>query len=343
MIHFGIDHVGFDNKLRCGTVNFFDGWVANSETNNPIKSVCFFVDDTQIGNIPIKVERPDLKKSFNESLLGFYGICDIPEACLNKTLMLYALAEDGSSYFMQSYELMNTLSQEEKDFRINNALPDDILMHLVVHMVDPKSFLEEGRAGVEMIRSILTQNGVDFLSMKHVLDFGVGCGRVFRWWREESDTIKFWGCDINPTLVNWCIHNLSFGNYSVNTLKPPTIYNSLQFDLIYLFSVFTHLTIETQKEWLKEFSRILIPGGLVLISVHGDFHAKRLPEYSKENYARNGYCVLTENAEGENLCASYQGREFCETLFSEDFEILEYYPGVFKTCGYQDLYCLRKK
>ena len=342
MIHFGIDHAGFSNKLRAGTINFFDGWVANSDRNNPIRTVNFFVDNTQIGNISVKGERPDLEKSFHESLLGFYGICDIPETYLNKTLMLYAIAKDGSSYFMQKYELMDKLSQEEKDFRINNALPDDILLHLVVHSVDPKSFLEEGKAGVEMIKSILVQNGLDLLSMKNILDFGVGCGRIFRWWQEYSNNIKFWGCDINPSFVNLCIFNLDFGNFSFNDLQPPSHYNSSQFDLVYLFSVFTHLTIETQKKWLNEFSRILIPGGMLLVSVHGDFHANNLPKESLEVYRKNGYYVLTKNAEGENLCASYQNEEFCKKIFSENFKILNYYTGAFRTCGNQDLYVLRK-
>jgi len=373
MIYFGIDHAGFNNVLQCGTVNFFDGWVVNSKKNNPIKTVNFFIDDAQVGSIPIKMERPDLKKRFSESLgyprlSGFYGICDIPETYLNKTLILYAIAKDGQSYFMQKYELADILSLEEKDFRINNALPDDILMHLVVHNVNPKSFLEEGKAGVETIKSILVQNDIDLLSMKNILDFGVGCGRVFRWWQEYSNNINFWGCDINPDLVNWCINNLDFGYFSINSLlpphpvyskivrvvrkflkvltifefTPPSIYDSSQFDLVYLFSVFSHLTIETQKKWLSEFSRILIPGGILLVSVHGDFHAKNLPGDIEEIYRKNGYYVLTKNAEGENLCASYQSREFCEKLFSEDFKILDYYPGVFRTCGYQDLYCLRK-
>jgi len=343
MIHFGIDNAGFDNKLICATVNFFDGWVFNPDITNPIIKVCFFVDDSQIGFIPVKTERPDLVKAFHETLLGFHGICDIPETCLNKTLMVYAVAQDGSAFFMQQYELADKLSQEEKDFRINNALPDDILMHLVVHSVDPKSFLEEGNAAAELIKSILGQNGIDLLSIKNILDFGVGCGRVIRWWQEYSKIISFWGCDINPDLIAWCANNLEFGNYSVNNLQPPTIYNDAQFDLVYLFSVFTHLTIETQKKWLDEFSRILIPGGMALISVHGDFHAKYLPEESYQVYKEKGYYVLTKNAEGENLCASYENREFCENLFSKNFRILNYSPGALKSCGNQDLYVLRNK
>jgi len=342
MIQFGIDNAGFNNLLQCGTINFFDGWVVNSDKKNPIKYIKFIVENIQIGNIAVKRERPDLEKTFKNSLLGFYGYCDIPESCLNKALLVYAVAEDGSSYFMESYKLTSKLSQEEKDFRLNNLLPNDLLMYLVVHSIDPKSFLEEGKAGVEMIKSVLDENGIDLMSMKNILDFGVGCGRVFRWWQEYSSILTFWGCDINPDLINWCRNNLTFGNFSINSLQPPAIYNNSQFDLIYLFSVFTHLTKETQEKWLDEFSRILNPGGILLVSVHGDFHAKYLPKECIEEYEKNGFYVMTKNAEGENLCASYQNENFCEKLFSKYFKILNYYPGVFKTCGYQDLYFLKK-
>ncbi len=343
MVSFGIGQAGFNNQLQCGTVNFFDGWVVNLDRQNPIKTVAFFVDNTQIGSIDVKRERPDIAKAYKELLPGFYGVCDIAEIYIHKTLMVYAIAKDGTSFFMQEYKLTGTLSQEEKDFRVNNALPDDVLMHLVVHSTNPRDFLKYGKIGVEMIKSTLIENGVDLLSMKNILDFGVGCGRVMRWWQEYSSTIKFWGCDINPVLVNWCIKNLDFGDFSVNALQPPSVYNSSQFDLIYLFSVFTHLTSETQKKWLKEFSRILVPGGILLVSVHGDLLAKNLHPDFLETYKQNGYCVLTKNAEGGNLCATYQSREFCEELFSENFEILNHYANVFETCGNQDLYFLKKK
>jgi len=343
MIHFGIDTAGFDNILRCGTINFFDGWVANSDRNNPIVTLDFYIEGEHVGSIPVKRERPDLEKAFHRSLLGFYGCCDIPESCLNKNLLVYATAENGTSFFMQDYELKEILSQEQKDFRNNNLLPDDLLMHLVVHSVNPQAFLDEGKAGVEIIKSVLSENGIDLLSMKNILDFGVGCGRVLRWWQEYSRLISFSGCDINPELINWCKDHLNFGSFWVNPLLPPTIYKESQFDLIYLFSVFTHLTKETQQKWLDEFSRILVPGGILLVSVHGDFHAKNLPKEVANIYKKDGYYVMTRNAEGENLCASYQNRAFCEKLFSKHFHVLNYYPGVFRTCGYQDLYFLKVK
>jgi len=343
MIHFGIDTAGFDNVLRCGTINFFDGWVANSDRNNPVTTVDFYVEGRHIGSIPVKRERPDMEKYFKRSLLGFYGCCDIPVDCLNKLLLVYAIAKDGSAIFMRQFELINTILEEDEIFRINNTLPSDLLMHLVVHSINPQTFIEEGKAGVETIKLVLAENGFDHLGMRNILDFGVGCGRVIRWWQAESQTTDYWGCDINADLIKWCNENLKFGNYWVNPLLPPTKYSSSFFDLIYAFSVFTHLTKETQKKWLREFARILKPDGLLMVSVHGDLHAQNLPDEVKGIYKKNGFYVMTKNAEGENLCASYQSRAFCEELFSKEFNIIHHYEGIFKTCGFQDLYLLQLK
>ncbi len=343
MIHFSVDTAGFDNMLKCGTINFFDGWVASTDPHNPVKSVRFSVDNVQIGQIPVKRERPDLARAFNNPYLGFYGTCDIPESAVNKTLELYAISEDGSTYLMRSYPLKNILSQEEKDFRANNLLPSDLLRHLVVHSINPQAFLEEGKAGVEIIKSILAENNLDLLSMKNILDFGAGCGRVFRWWQEYSSAINFWACDVNADVIAWCRENLAFGSFTVNNLLPPTVYTDAQFDLIYLFSVFTHLASETQVKWLDEFARISRPGGVLMVSVHGDYHANFLPKDCLKTYKKQGYYVMSKNAEGENICTSYQNRKYSEHLFSKQFKVLKYYAGVFKTCGNQDLYLLKKK
>ncbi|HVQ36399.1 MAG TPA: class I SAM-dependent methyltransferase, partial [Pyrinomonadaceae bacterium] len=131
--------------------------------------------------------------------------------------------------------------------------------------------------------------------------------------------------------------------FSVNPLQPPTLYEESQFDLVYAFSVFTHLTSETQRGWLREFSRIIAPDKYLMISVHGDFHAKLLPPELYDVYVRDGYAVTSESAEGENICASYQNREYCEELFSKDFQVLDYLPSALTSCGKQDLYLLKKK
>lgn len=179
-----------------------------------------------------------------------------------------------------------------------------------------------------------------------MLDFGVGCGRVIRWWKPLAGKVRFHGTDINEELVAWCRTNLDFGTYSVNSLLPPTELGDSKFDLLYAFSVFTHLTLETQESWLSEFRRILRPRGIALVSVHGDAHAKKLiPSLHEqyEQYLARGECVVSKDVEGDNLCATYQNRQRTEALFGKYFDVLDYMPEALTACGGQDLFVLRSK
>jgi Methyltransferase domain len=57
---------------------------------------------------------------------------------------------------------------------------------------------------------------------------------------------------------------------SVNQADPPLPYPDRAFDLVYNHSVFTHIDERRQDMWLSELQRVTRPGGLVLLSVHGE-------------------------------------------------------------------------
>src|SRR4029079_2401998 len=74
------------------------------------------------------------------------------------------------------------------------------------------------------------------------------------------------GTDCNPAMVAWCVSHLSFAAFTVNDLRPPTIFEDDFFDGLYAISVLTHLTAESQAEWMREWARITRPGGLLLVT-----------------------------------------------------------------------------
>lgn len=343
MIFYGIDQAGFDNELKCGAINYFDGWVASADEKNPAIAVRFCVGQDEIGVLPIEKDRPDLETQYRKVCLGFSGAVHISDRYYEDTLRLEAVMKDGILAPVTEYLLSKKVSENEKGYRALHGLPEDLLMYLVVNDTDPRAFMEGGRTGAELIRNLLSSHGIDLNGLKEVLDFGVGCGRVFRWWKPYSDKIRFWGMDINPVLVEWCKKNLGFGQFDINGLDPPTQFPRSQFDLIYLFSVFTHLDIATQKRWLAEFWRILRKDGFLMVSVHGDGHAANLPEASYRVYKKLGHCVLSRHAEGRNVCASYQNEIFSRSLFTKKFDVVDFLPGAMTCCGNQDLYLLRKR
>jgi Methyltransferase domain. len=80
---------------------------------------------------------------------------------------------------------------------------------------------------------------------------------------------KVYGTDYNRKLIDWCRQCLPFAEFETNELSPPLAYRDAQFDFIYAFSVFTHLTESLQQGWLAELSRVLKPGGHLFLTTQG--------------------------------------------------------------------------
>src|SRR5262245_117343 len=138
---------------------------------------------------------------------------------------------------------------------------------------DPDFFLASGRHNAELLDELLHEQGTSIEECEALLDWGCGCGRVLRHWVNVSTDV--YGCDIDSKMVAWCEEHLPFARVTVNALAPPLRYDEASFDLVYAFSVMTHLSEELQHEWLREIRRVLRPGGFFLFSTLGEYYASR--------------------------------------------------------------------
>ncbi|MGM0876128.1 MAG: class I SAM-dependent methyltransferase [Bacillota bacterium] len=103
-----------------------------------------------------------------------------------------------------------------------------------------------------------------------VLDFGCGWGRIIRFFFKDVADQNLLGVDVDPKMISLCNDLLGKGKYKVVNPQPPVHSiddNSL--DIIFAFSVFSHLAEDTAEKWIKEFSRILRPGGIVVATTEG--------------------------------------------------------------------------
>ena len=105
------------------------------------------------------------------------------------------------------------------------------------------------------------------------LDFGVGCGRVARFWAALGGG-ALTGTDIDPETVGWCgVHLCGRGDgqsvFVTNQHDPPTSAPDGVFGLVYAISVFTHLPEEMEHRWITELARVTKPGGVLLLTTHG--------------------------------------------------------------------------
>ena len=126
------------------------------------------------------------------------------------------------------------------------------------------STLGEAFLAYKLFKKIAQYNLGNGTGLKTVLDFGCGWGRILRFFLKDLDPSNLWGIDCMPAAIDICKQTNKWNNFALTDPLPPTSFANDTFDLIYCFSVFSHLAEEVHQEWLVEFSRILRSGGLLV-------------------------------------------------------------------------------
>ena len=139
--------------------------------------------------------------------------------------------------------------------------PPGLLVHSYLGD-DPEAYLSCGWTHVGRMLEILG----DLPAGARVLDFGCGDGMMLRHLCPRGG--ESWGVDINGELILWCQQNLSPPfKFLTTTSFPHLPFEDNYFDLIYSFSVFTHIC-DLADAWLLELRRTLRPGGRAYLTVH---------------------------------------------------------------------------
>jgi SAM-dependent methyltransferase len=124
--------------------------------------------------------------------------------------------------------------------------------------------LWEGFAAYRLFRRIAADYGPALAEGQSVLDFGVGWGRIMRFFLRDIAPGGLWGIDVNPELITLCRRNDPWSQFAVIKPSGPTMFLDGTFDLVYSFSVFSHFSEEMHFRWLKELRRVIRPGGLFI-------------------------------------------------------------------------------
>ncbi len=205
------------------------------------------------------------------------------------------------------------------------ALPPASLRTVVAGTPGVEWFLESGRQQAVIIREAVRRHGPGVDEVERMLDFGCGCGRVLRHWSGLAGP-KIHGSDYNRRLVRWCETNLPFAEFSVNELDPPLAYESGFFDLVYAISVFTHLPESLEQAWIDELGRTLQPGGLLVLTTHGNSYLERLTAEERARYLAGDATVRWASVAGTNLCTTFHPEAYVRERLAPQLELLEFVP-----------------
>jgi SAM-dependent methyltransferase len=191
-------------------------------------------------------------------------------------------------------------------------------LRVLVGSPDPHLFLEQGVRNATVVTSAVELRGT-------VLDFGVGCGRTARNLRDHP--IELHGCDVNPAGVEWCRDNLPFLTARTNDPGPPSPYPDGMFDVVYAISILTHLTVERGEAWVRDWLRILKPGGTLLVTTHGDAYRHTLGRRSAPLYDAGTPVVKAARREGMNACVANHPVAYMRALLDAHGDDVRHRPG----------------
>lgn len=205
--------------------------------------------------------------------------------------------------------------------------------------MDYTSYYKKGKESAVDILDLLKKH--HSLENIDLLEWGCGPVRILRHIPEilSGKNANIFGSDYNPETIKWDKNSFVNISFSQNELLPPLEYDDNFFDIVYCISVFTHLDEVTELKWFNEIIRVLKPGGVFLLSIHGESSKDRLSDDEKKIFDEKG-CVIRSNVtEGKRSFTSYNSEKFMREKILKDVEILEFIPG---KKNEQDIWIVRK-
>jgi len=135
---------------------------------------------------------------------------------------------------------------------------------------DAAEFFATGRRAIEREMSHIRSLNIDVPSGT-ALDFGCGVGRLTQALAEYFDEV--YGVDIAPAMLELAEkynRHRDRCQYLLNTVDDLSLFSSNTFGFIYSSLVLQHMEPQYSKKYIREFLRILAPGGLLVFQLLGE-------------------------------------------------------------------------
>jgi SAM-dependent methyltransferase len=103
-----------------------------------------------------------------------------------------------------------------------------------------------------------------------LLDFGVGWGRILRFFMKDLQNFNLFGADVNAQVIAQCKAIGVPGDLRPIDPDGTLPFPSESFDIICAYSVFSHLSERSARHWLAELVRAARPGGTLFLTTTTD-------------------------------------------------------------------------
>lgn len=192
----------------------------------------------------------------------------------------------------------------------------------------------------------------DFNNSNGVLDWGCGSARVGAHVLDQlgRNATIYRGFDIDKQALDWAA--ATYGSvFGVCDLMPPLPVDAGAFDLVFAYSVFTHLATPYQDAWLAELRRVTAPGSVLLFTVMSDFAMLYLQPHVDESWVVKWQTDgISDSAANDQLTGAGIGGEYYRNVWHTKPYIMEHWGEFFDVIAivenfhyYQDLVICRRR
>jgi ubiquinone/menaquinone biosynthesis C-methylase UbiE len=147
----------------------------------------------------------------------------------------------------------------------NNAQKDplwSILSSGGIWSVD--DFFATGEEEISRVFNYMRQSGM-LVKPETFLDFGCGVGRISR--PLKARFAKGHGVDISSQMIELARQYVPNVNFLVNQADYLELHGGNTFDFVYCHQVLQHMSNDLQKRYIRDFFRVLKPGGLAVFQI----------------------------------------------------------------------------
>jgi SAM-dependent methyltransferase len=355
LLLFSLDSPLFD-QLRFGAVNRFRGMVLDGQ-GKIVRGLRVSIDGEAAGEFPTDRPSEDLPRHLPR--LPAAGHCRFDFEALVPTqgdaVDFEAVWQDGGAEHLLRLDLGEIRASSTRLQAMRRALarlasPSADIVFLTQGHRDVAAYQGSIVPGLVNAKRYVAAAGVDADRCARVLDFGCGSGRILTGWHLDGRERDLFGCDTNPRLIDWASENLPASLHFDHTpALPPLPYPDGRFDLACAISVFTHLRFPSQELWARELARVLAPGGVLLLTLHGSLYVHLFAPETLEEFETIGHIEIESGADGANESASFHQEWAVRALFRE-FEMIGHFPAgriqgrriPSPLAAFQDVYVLRR-